>query len=225
MFEELKIDMAAGGPVKVTAYRGEHGVALNSLLTPSINTRLPEISFGSINAALIYATSPNNRTSIQNGDSRILECEIQIENPFLRSEDPMIEINQLLGVMDASAVFTFAKGFEDSIKNSTLYYDYAGKNPSLSFDELLKLDISTEGLLFFEAYRAFGDPAFVSYIQKFGFDGAIHGGSDSTARELEVKTFCPENVRIKNIFTLEEVQRQLESSQPTTTRKQQYKMM
>ncbi len=180
-FGDSKVVDDKGEPLVV--YRGEHG-----LNDGDIHSRSGSISFGSKEAASLYAEHPNNVKENPKAP-RVTPAYIKIENPAMNApNDPFIELGLIEKLLGKDEAIRIAKKFSDDIENTNNWQDDLSEKYATVEDYLKKNPRALENL-YFDAYKLFDDPEEVGKFRAAGFDGAIHAGSGATAHEVEYKVF------------------------------------
>jgi hypothetical protein len=177
-----------GKPLVV--YRGEHGKAKGAF-----HSRLSSLSFGSREAASAYAISPNDRNE-QIEAARVTPVYLRIKNPIVndRSGDPFIDLAVVADTLGEDVARAMAIKHAGAITNTNNWHDnFSAQYATVS--ELLTADPVRMRELYLDAYRLLDDPEFVSAAKRAGFDGAIHGGSGTTAMETEYRIFDASQAR------------------------------
>lgn len=172
-----------GSPLVV--YRGEHGEPGDHLF----QSRLGSISFGSAEAASLYAMSPNNRND-QPVAPRVFPVRLVITNPIIHNlEDPFIDLSTLEATLGREHALRIACKFEHAIQNTNFWEEMAAELGVVSVAEVAR--DHPERLLeaYFDAFHLLDDPEEVRLLQEHGFDGAIHMGNCETSEELEYRIF------------------------------------
>ena len=180
-FGDSKVVDEKGKPLIV--YRGEHGPG-----SGEVESRAGSISFGSREAANLYAESPNDRRETAVAP-RVMPAYLRIEKPFIDNrDDPFIDLGELERRLGRKEAARIARKFADDIEYTGNWDEnFRGKYESVA--DLLARDPQRLGELYFDAYKLFDDGAEVARIKAAGYDGAIHVGNGETAGELEYKVF------------------------------------
>lgn len=177
-------------------YRGQHGRQTTSI----IQTRLPSITFSNLEAAIEYATEPNDSRDITL-EPRVIKADLRIERPLpLNGLDCFIEAPIIFEVMgrDAGTAFLIAKEYH--VYNTGNWQErFAGKFGDVASMARQAPDLLDE--LYLDTYAALDDPEFVAAAAALGFDGAVHYGNGVTACELEYRVFS--DTQISNLEVLD----------------------
>lgn len=175
----------------LVVYRGEHGAIGGEIVA---QTRLPSISFGSANAANIYACSPNDRNDLLEAP-RVIPCVLSMEKSLeCCSDDPFIDVRYLASVLGEVEARRIAIKFADRIANTGIWVDdFAERNPDCS-SFLSACDCEVLYGFYFEMWPYLDDPEEVEKLFALGFDGAIYGGSGENAHEREYRVFSANQV-------------------------------
>lgn len=169
-------------------FRGQHGAHEHWS-----ETRLGSLSFGSAEAASVYAMQPNDRR-VQVQAPKVFPVFLDIRNPFVAAgDDPFMDLSRYAEVFGIEEACRIAVKFKDYVEHTNAWEDYQpefGTVPELAArrpDLLLGL--------YFEVYALLDDADEVARLRAAGFDGAIHGGSGETAMEAEYRVFSDDQVR------------------------------
>ncbi|WP_410951142.1 hypothetical protein [Pseudomonas sp. S1(2024)] len=201
-----------GAPLIV--YRGERD--RNS--RPGFHTRLPSLSFGSLEAAQQYAEGSYPETA---SDPRIFECYLNIQRPLFNREDPFIEFPEIVAVV----------GFELALKLAIRYQDYAMNTDNwrchLDPDDryhgvadLYAAEPDKLEQLYTNIFPILDDPEFVVAAKAAGYDGAIYNGTGANLAELEYRIFdasqayCARTGKCFGVLTRRERERDEEGLTP-----------
>lgn len=174
----------------LVVYRGEHG-------SPDyiFQSKIGSMSFGSVEAANIYATHPNDLSMIAIAP-RVLPVYLKIENPIINSpDDPFIDLSILDRKLGFSEATRIALKFADHIMNTDCWNEISGETGMHSIDELVARAPDRLLELYFNAYILLDDIDEVEKLRKCGFDGAIHMGNGETFDQVEYKVFSLDQVR------------------------------
>jgi hypothetical protein len=187
--------------IKVTAYRGEHG-ELDA--DNHFQSRLGALSFGTVEAAKTYASSPNNRddTLIT---PRIIKAEITIHNPVMNDpDDPFIDFSIIIKAIGVEKALKIALEEEGHISNTDNWHELSSEHGCSSVEKLCK-KLGAENALnqiYMDAYPVFDDPTYVSWFRDAGFDGLVQGGNGETGLMPEYKVFNPEQAKVLKVLIL-----------------------
>jgi hypothetical protein len=177
-------------------FRGQHGRKGASI----IQTRLPSITFSNLEAAVEYATDPNDSRDITL-EPRVIKADLRIERPLpLNGLDCFIEAPIIFAVMgrDAGTAFLIAKEYH--VYNTGNWQErFAGKFSDVASMARQSPELLDE--LYLDAYAALDNPEFVAAATALGFDGAVHYGNGVTACELEYRVFS--DTQISNLEVLD----------------------
>jgi hypothetical protein len=185
-----------GTPLKV--YRGEHGS--NGI---TLETRLGSISFGTREAAYLYATDPNMQGD--NAESpRVIEAFLTIRKPVVSDiDDPFVDLRTISQAIGTEKAITIALEQAESIEETGNWIDnFADKYESVA--DLVREDPGAIDELYLDAFRIFDVHRYVQWFEDEGFDGAIHGGNGETVLEPEYKVFSRDQVQIVTVKMLNE---------------------
>lgn len=173
-------------------FRGEHG-------TPDpaqrFQVRRGSITFGSVEAANLYASEPNDEDA-EALAPRVIAAYLHIERPFIHTDDdPFIDLGLIRANLGAEQARRIALKFASSIEPTARWREVSTAKGVSTVEEFLDEATDDElDELYFEAYRYFDDPVEVSLMKAAGFDGAIHGGIGENALEAEYRVFDPNQV-------------------------------
>lgn len=182
-------------PVTITAYRGEHG---NNDGKIPIHTRLASISFGTRESAEFYAQSPNDRgdTVI---DPRVITAEITIGNPAVNDpDDPFIDYAILVRLVGEAKAQKILVELNNHVTATNLWEERFA-NDYLDVNQVIEDAPERLQEIYFQAFPVFDDPLYVGWLKESGYDGAIHGGSGTTALETEYRVFSVDQIKIISV--------------------------
>lgn len=188
-FEGSRVVDADGAPLLV--FRGEHGRAGESL----VQSRLGSISFGSIEAAVIYATNPNNYNDQPAKEPRVLPAFLAIRRPFVNEpDDPFVDLGMVQKVLGYEEALRVGRKFADAIENTNNWEDISerirtAKSPNPTVRGWLRKRPENIADLYFDAYDYFDDAKEMGKLRAAGFDGATHAGTSETLGQREYKVF------------------------------------
>jgi hypothetical protein len=169
----------------VVAYRGEYGP------DASLSTRGGSLTFGTKEAANLYATSPNNSASAVEA-AKVFPSYLSIRKPFLTDpDDPFVDLGVLRKALGNKEFKRVVEKNVDYIERTGGYDELATAKGYMSALDAMKKDPKAFDKLYMEAYPVLDDPRAVKALQKRGYDGAIYGGSGATAMEAEYRVFSP----------------------------------
>lgn len=200
--------------IKITAYRGEHGKPNAERL----QTRLGAISFGSVEAAKLYAQHPNNRAD-EVFESRVIKAELIITNPVMNNpHDPFIDLSIIADAIGLEKAKTIAIELKDHIFNTDNWGDLAEEYECETIDELFVKMGARAALeaIYIDAYPVFDENKYVQWFRDAGYDGLVQGGNGATACEPEYKIFSPEQARILSVVSLKEREHELDDEPALT---------
>ncbi|MCP1674537.1 hypothetical protein J2T57_001639 [Natronocella acetinitrilica] len=167
----------------VIAYRGEHGAS-----GAWLETRLPSISFGSREAAGVYACQPNNRND-RVGAARVLPAFLSIKNPIMNDpDDPYLDLVLVRRALGQAATIEIALRHAEHIIDTGNWLENFDSAFG-SVEELLALRPQAIDELYLDAYVVLDDGEAVRALAAVGCDGAIHGGNGVTALDTEYRVF------------------------------------
>lgn len=173
--------------MKIEVFRGQYG-----LFVAEIQTRLPSISFGSLKAASLYATKPNNRADII-VKPIILSAVIQILNPIINNtSDCFADFDLLIEKLGSDFMWYIAEKYAEHIYNTDNWQNNYSEYGCISTLKSLKPE--ELGNLYVDAYVFLDDEEFINHSMKLGFDGAIHIGNGQTYNELEYRIFSEKQI-------------------------------
>jgi hypothetical protein len=171
----------AGKPVM--AYRGEYGPS------NSMSTNLGSYSFGTKEAANLYASEPNNAKATVEA-MKVFPAQLSIRKPLINDPgDPFVDLKllkQALGPKEFDRVVKKNIGFVEGTNAFEELADAKGYNSVL---DLMKKNPKDLDNLYMEVYPILDDVKAVKTLQRKGYDGAIYGGSGATAHEPEYRVF------------------------------------
>ncbi|WP_157641801.1 hypothetical protein [Burkholderia ubonensis] len=169
-------------------FRGQHGAHEHWS-----ETRLGSLSFGSAEAASLYAMQPNDRRmAVQT--PKVFPVFLDIRNPFVASgDDPFMDLSRYAEVFGIEETIRIAVKFKDYVEHTNAWEELQPEHGSVENLAATKPELLLE--LYFEVYALLDDPEEVARLRAAGFDGAIHGGSGETAMEAEYRVFSVEQVR------------------------------
>ncbi|KVP40059.1 hypothetical protein WJ87_07710 [Burkholderia ubonensis] len=169
-------------------FRGQHGAHEHWS-----ETRLGSLSFGSAEAASLYAMQPNDRRmAVQT--PKVFPVFLDIRNPFVASgDDPFMDLSRYSEVFGIEETIRIAVKFKDYVEHTNAWEELQPEHGSVENLAATKPELLLE--LYFEVYALLDDPEEVARLRAAGFDGAIHGGSGETAMEAEYRVFSVEQVR------------------------------
>lgn len=147
------------------AYRGQHGSK------DEIETFLPSISFGPLEIAEQYASTPNQRDSLVI-KSRIFQVELSIDNPFINQPgDCYLDLEDLLA-----------------------------KLPGITADEIPIEPHPCMDYVIYQVWRLLDNHWFVNKLVEYGYDGAIYMSSGCGGGLVEYRLFSKKNITVINTY-------------------------
>ncbi len=197
-FKNSEVTDEFGNPLVV--HRGEYGPVqqcdhgnCRNRETGLFQTRQGALSFGSANAANVYALNPNRQDDFPISP-RITSAYLSIKKPLMnRPDDPFIELGDIAKNISRNFAMEISLAMKGHITNTCRWCDDIGKDFE-NFDEYFHSSAFDLSDLYFDAYALFDEHRYVAVIKKAGFDGAIHGGSGATFGEAEFKVFTAKQV-------------------------------
>lgn len=186
------------GPV----HRGEHGA---DPAKGGFQSRLPSLSFGSMAAAKLYSTSPNNRSLDKTASApRIRSVYLKIDNPVVSDpDDPFIDFKTIERVVGRKRAAEMAVEYESHIMNTNNWEEnFSGGFQSV--EELLRARPESLGDLYMDAYVILDDPGFVAAAREAGYDGAIKAGTGENAMEPEYQIFDSNQAKLADPVTYDD---------------------
>lgn len=169
-------------------FRGQHGT-----LEHWGETRLGSLSFGSAEAASLYALQPNDRRMVV-AAPKVFPVFLDIRNPFVaNADDPFMDLSHYAAVFGIEETCRIALKFKDYVENTNAWEELQPEYGSI--ERLVAERPDLLQALYVEVYTLLDDPEEVERLRAAGFDGAIHGGSGATSLEPEYRVFSMEQVR------------------------------
>lgn len=179
-----------GKPLVV--YRGEHGILDEE--KPGLQTRLGSLSFGSAEAASLYAQHPNVR-GMTAECPRIYPAYLIIKNPFINGADPFLDFTKVEETLGKDIALLFFDRYADHAEDTNNWLDDINVDEKFtSVQQFLKLHPERGGELYANIYPFLDDPEFIAHLKARGFDGAIYGGCGENSMEHEYRVFDEANV-------------------------------
>ena len=180
-----------GNPLVV--YRGEHGERDSA---GELQTRLGSLSFGTLTAATLYATEPNElKSDLVASQAFIIPALLDVRNPLVDCpDDPFIDFSRLREALGDTQARRIALKFSSHIENTGNWQDnFREAHPDISafLEHANGEDLDQ---LYMMLFPILDDPFEVSLLQAAGFDGAIYGGCGATAAEPEYRVFSEDQV-------------------------------
>lgn len=174
-----------GGETSPVVYRCEHGRPDGRLF----HCRRGSISFGTLEAAVLYATSPNSRLDLVH-EPRVIAARLRIERPFPGDpDDQFLDLSLVERTLGRREALRIAIKFADAIENTNNWEEISHATGIRTVRALLTRRPGVVKDLYFDAYLYFDDAAEIASLRKAGFDGAVHSGSGGTHGEREYKVF------------------------------------
>jgi hypothetical protein len=166
-------------------YRGEHGESGEFL-----QSRRASLTFGSADAANLYAQAPNDRKlDTTAARPRVTPAYLSIRKPVINDPtDPFIDLSVLIKAIGWDAAAKVAKKFDYAV-TGTNNWDEGFNDEYGDLDTLLKEAPEKLGALYLDAYHVLDDPETVQALKARGFDGAICAGTGETSGEPEYRVF------------------------------------
>lgn len=171
----------AGKPV--TTYRGEYGAS------DMPSTQLGSYTFGSKDAANLYASSPNDsRNAVE--AMKVFPAQLSIRKPLVNTpDDPFVDLKFLRKALGQKEFKRVVNKNADRIENTGAFEELADAKGYDSLQDLLEKNPKDLDQLYTEIFPILDDPKTVKTLQRRGYDGAIYGGSGATALEPEYRVF------------------------------------
>lgn len=186
--------------IKIVAFRGEHGEPDGK----PFHTRQGAVSFGTVAAAKLYATSPNNRDDTV-VSPRIIKAEITINNPVMNQpDDPFIDFSIIMDAIGVEKAKHIALEEEGHLCNTDNWYEVAGKHKCTSLKAMFeKIGVrETLAELYIDAYPIFDSPEYVGWFREAGFDGLVQCGNGETYDMPEYKIFNHDQAQVLKVLQL-----------------------
>ncbi|MGY3582199.1 hypothetical protein [Bradyrhizobium sp. USDA 4350] len=192
-FEDSRVIDEDGAPLLV--FRGEHGARDDNF----VQCRVAAISFGTLEAAVTYATKPNSYSDNPPKEPRVLPAFLSLRRPFINDpDDPFVDLGMVQKVLGYEEALRVGRKFADAIENTNNWEDISEElrtvktpNPTVLGWLRKRPDVSR---LYFDAYDYFDDEKEMSKLRALGFDGAIHAGTSETFSQREYKVFDPAQI-------------------------------
>lgn len=170
--------------VPSVCWRGEHGRNEGDF-----HTALASLSFGSREAACIYATDPNDRRMTPHSP-RVSPWLLRIVRPVMNDpDDPFIDLPLLARAIGREATAAIAVRMSSHIVATNNWEDRFQDLWGSDVAGLLRWRPASLDDLYLTAYQVFDDPEAVSLLRAAGHDGAICGGMGENALETEWRLF------------------------------------
>jgi hypothetical protein len=169
----------------VTAYRGEYGPS------DRLSTESGSYSFGTRDAANLYATEPNNLNAVTEA-MKVFPAQLSIRKPLINTPgDPFIDLPVLRKALGKKEFDRVVRENADRIEGTGAFDELADAKGYTSVLDLMKKNPKDLDSLYTEIFPILDDPKTVKTLQRRGYDGAIYGGSGATALEPEYRIFSP----------------------------------
>ena len=170
----------AGKPV--LAYRGEYGPS------SGLSTQQGSLSYGTKEAANLYATRPNTGAAVQ--ASKVFPSYLSIRKPLVNTPgDPFIDLSVLRNALGEKEFARVVKNNSEFIERTGAFERLSTERGYTSVADVMKKDPKALNSLYVDVYPILDDAQAVKTLQKRGYDGAIYGGSGATANEPEYRVF------------------------------------
>ena len=167
----------------LTAYRGEYGPS------DKLSTELGSYSFGTKDAANLYATEPNNFSNAAEA-MKVFPAQLSIRKPVVNAPgDSYIDLPALRKALGKKEFDRVIQKNAGSIEDTQAFEDLADAKGYTSVLDLMKKNPKDLDSLYTQLYPILDDPKSVKVLQKRGYDGAIYGGSGATGGEAEYRVF------------------------------------
>ncbi len=165
-------------------WRGQHGSSHRELVT-----RRASLSFGSHEAACLYATTPNDSQDVAEAPS-VSPWLLRIVNPAMNDpSDPFIDMGVLMRCIGREAALDMALRASERIVDTGHWIDTHADLWDSDVAGLLRWRPAALDDLYMVAFAVFDDPIAVSALRRAGYDGAICGGYGDNALETEWRLF------------------------------------
>ncbi len=191
----VELDHSCGGLLladdgtPLVVYRGEHGDTKEEPRAGLFQSRLGSISFGSAEAASLYAEDPNNRND-RPVAPRVYPALLCITNPIIHNlDDPFIDLRALEAALGREHALRIACKFDHAIQNTNFWEEMAAELGVVSVEEVAQNHPDRLLEAYFDAFYLLDDPDEVRILAEHGFDGAIHMGNGDTSEDLEYRIF------------------------------------
>lgn len=181
----------SGSPLMV--YRGEHG-AINEK-KPGFQSILGSLSFGSQNAACMYAEHPNYSRIVPESP-RVYPAYLIIKKPFVTdADDPFVDFSHLEKQLGVDVAIKFFTKFAGHAENTNNWADEINESNEFSgVGDFLRQHPERGGELYANLWPFLDDQEFIELLKAKGFDGAIYAGSGETMLEAEYRVFDESSV-------------------------------
>jgi hypothetical protein len=167
----------------VMAYRGEYGPS------DKLSTELGSYSFGTKDAANLYATEPNNFSNAAEA-MKVFPAQLSIRKPVVNAPgDSYIDLPVLRKALGKKEFDRVVKKNMDRIEDTNAFEELADAKGYTSVMDLMKKNPKDLDNLATLLYPILDDPKSVKVLQRRGYDGAIYGGSGATGGEPEYRVF------------------------------------
>jgi hypothetical protein len=170
-----------GSPVM--AYRGEYGPS------DRLSTELGSYSFGTKDAANLYATDPNKVGNVTEA-MKVFPAQLSIRKPVVNAPgDAFIDLPVLRKALGKKEFDRVVRENADRIEGTNAFEELADAKGYTSVLDLIKKNPKDLDNLSTQLYPILDDPRSVRALQRRGYDGAIYGGSGATGGEPEYRVF------------------------------------
>jgi hypothetical protein len=170
-----------GSPVM--AYRGEYGPS------DRLSTELGSYSFGTKDAANLYATDPNKVGNVTEA-MKVFPAQLSIRKPLVNAPgDAFIDLPILRKALGKKEFDRVVRENADRIEGTNAFEELADAKGYTSVLDLIKKNPKDLDNLATQLYPILDDPRSVKALQRRGYDGAIYGGSGATGGEPEYRVF------------------------------------
>ena len=170
-----------GSPVMT--YRGEYGPS------DKLSTELGSYSFGTKDAANLYATEPNNFSNAAEA-MKVFPAQLSIRKPVVNAPgDSYIDLPVLRKALGKKEFDRVVRKNMDRIEDTNAFEELADAKGYTSVMDLMKKNPKDLDNLATLLYPILDDPKSVKVLQRRGYDGAIYGGSGATGGEPEYRVF------------------------------------
>jgi hypothetical protein len=167
----------------LTAYRGEYGPS------DRLSTELGSYSFGTKDAANLYATEPNNFSNVAEA-MKVFPAQLSIRKPVVNAPgDSYIDLPALRKALGKKEFDRVVQKNAGNIEDTQAFEDLADAKGYTSVLDLMRKNPKDLDSLYTQLYPILDDPKSVKVLQKRGYDGAIYGGSGATGGEAEYRVF------------------------------------
>ena len=170
-----------GSPVM--AYRGEYGPS------DRLSTELGSYSFGTKDAANLYAADPNKVGNVTEA-MKVFPAQLSIRKPVVNAPgDAFIDLPVLRKALGKKEFDRVVRENADRIEGTNAFEELADAKGYTSVLDIIKKNPKDLDNLSTQLYPILDDPRSVKALQRRGYDGAIYGGSGATGGEPEYRVF------------------------------------